>query len=195
MPAWTAVSSDWAIVKPPSLLIALTPMAPSVSAPVRTMAIALVGGQRDHQPVDGHRPARPHLDRHRHQAPAVHLEVEAGRADVDMVGLDRGLGVDLNRRHARGLADQFGEPALVRGRQVHHGHEGAAAVGRHVREQTHHRLDPAGRGADGHREEGQRAARRCFFDRRGIDQRGRRAVRRQRVTRQSGVQGRDHGPS
>ena len=84
------------------------------------------------------------------QIAIVHGQVMAWRNHIDLLGLDGHRLGDLMHRQAGSALQDLVKVALVFPRQVHHHHEGHAAVGRQGFEEAQQGLDPPGGSPDSH---------------------------------------------
>ena len=89
-------------------------------------------------------------------------DVVLPRRDVDVVGLDRRVLLDLGDRHPASLGQQLGQDAFVVGVEVLHEHVGHAGVDRQRPQELSECVQPAGRGP--HADDGEGILRRTGLD-------------------------------
>ena len=128
--------------------------------------------QRAEEQVDGHVAAARAIGIGDVQRVVVHRQQLARRDHIDVIALDSHRPADMPHRQRRHVLQQRRHIAAVLGRQMQHDDEGHAAVGRQVLEELQQGLEPAGRCADAHHGEVQRAG--CRADPRVIRWLGRR---------------------
>ena len=115
---------------------------------------ALGLGQRAQEGVDRQVAAARGDARDQLQHTPFEGDVALPRGDVDVVGLDCRVLLELGDRHPAALGQQLGQDALVVGVQVLHEHVGHARVVRQRSQQQLERVQAAGRGTDADDREG-----------------------------------------